>query len=193
MTKSRNIRRTAVRAATSGLAALSFALISAPAAHAGPSEDECAIWLCMPVGFSVPGCGDAFSAMKDRLKDLDPPLPSLSACTNGRNSGSFETGYEKFEPCQSGFIARDIYYGDDDNLVSRVVYGQNVPDARMCVRPGCDMDDFREDYRRTNRSLNSRSCSGSYRATERAQPWWVEMEIDGQPLEDGKRYYYHRR
>lgn len=43
------------------------------------SNDECAIWLCLPSGFPS-GCGGAKSAMKDRLKKFKPPLPSFGSC-----------------------------------------------------------------------------------------------------------------
>ena len=43
------------------------------------SQDECAIWLCLPAGFPS-GCGPAKSAMKHRLKKFKPPLPNIAAC-----------------------------------------------------------------------------------------------------------------
>ena len=43
------------------------------------SQDECAIWLCLPSGFPS-GCGAAKSAMKHRLKHGRSPLPNLASC-----------------------------------------------------------------------------------------------------------------
>ena len=43
------------------------------------SQDECAIWLCVPTGFPS-GCSSAKSAMIDRIKHFKSPLPSLSSC-----------------------------------------------------------------------------------------------------------------
>ena len=45
------------------------------------SEDECAIWICLPGGFPET-CGAAASAMKDRIKDGKSPLPPFSACSH---------------------------------------------------------------------------------------------------------------
>lgn len=45
------------------------------------SEDECAIWICLPGGFPAT-CEAAASAMKDRIKDGKSPLPSFSACSH---------------------------------------------------------------------------------------------------------------
>lgn len=60
------------------VAALLGGLLTASPALAA-SDDECAIWLCLPGGFPS-GCGAAKSAMKDRLKDFKPPLPPFQSC-----------------------------------------------------------------------------------------------------------------
>ncbi len=43
------------------------------------SEAECAIWLCLPTGFTT-GCGEAKSAFKKRLRKLKSPLPNFASC-----------------------------------------------------------------------------------------------------------------
>lgn len=48
------------------------------AAHAA-SNDECAIWLCLPTGFPS-GCGGAKKAFLNRIKKRKSPLPSFSSC-----------------------------------------------------------------------------------------------------------------
>ena len=53
-------------------------LLPAQPTHAA-SDDECAIWLCLPTGFPS-GCGDAKKAFKDRIKHFKPPLPSFTSC-----------------------------------------------------------------------------------------------------------------
>ncbi|WP_045395016.1 hypothetical protein [Vibrio rotiferianus] len=65
---------------------LLFALIlgTLPAITASPftyaaSDNECAIWLCLPSGFPS-GCGDARRAFKKRIKKFKSPLPSFSSC-----------------------------------------------------------------------------------------------------------------
>ncbi|EJE4183734.1 conjugal transfer protein TraL [Vibrio parahaemolyticus] len=43
------------------------------------SQNECAIWLCLPAGFPS-GCGAARSAFRDRIRDFKPPLPNFLSC-----------------------------------------------------------------------------------------------------------------
>ncbi|UJF17244.1 conjugal transfer protein [Vibrio sp. SS-MA-C1-2] len=45
------------------------------------SSDDCAIWLCLPMGFPS-GCGDAKKAFKKRIKKLKPPLPNFFSCVS---------------------------------------------------------------------------------------------------------------
>lgn len=61
------------------------AMVSAPAQAA--SQDECAIWLCLPGGFPT-GCAAAHAAMVSRLKDFKPPLPAFSSCSVTPPGGS---------------------------------------------------------------------------------------------------------
>ena len=55
--------------------------IAIPEASRAASQDECAIWLCLPFGFAVPGCDKAFSAMIDRLQEFRNPVPSFGSCS----------------------------------------------------------------------------------------------------------------
>lgn len=43
------------------------------------SEDDCAIWLCLPTGFPD-GCGKAKKAFLHRIKKFRPPLPNIASC-----------------------------------------------------------------------------------------------------------------
>lgn len=52
-------------------------LIPAPPIYA--NDADCAIWLCLPVGFPS-GCGDAKQAFINRIKSFKSPLPSLTSC-----------------------------------------------------------------------------------------------------------------
>lgn len=65
--------------AATALITASFGGYMAPPPVSAASQDECAIWICLPGGFPS-GCGSAKSAMKDRLKDGKSPLPSFSSC-----------------------------------------------------------------------------------------------------------------
>ena len=49
------------------------------------SEDECAIWLCLPTGFPD-GCSSAKSAFIKRVKKLKPPLPDFFSCMVTNNN-----------------------------------------------------------------------------------------------------------
>lgn len=54
------------------------------------SEDECSIWLCLPMGFPS-GCGDAKKAFKNRIKKFKPPLPHFGSCTKGSPESDMTT------------------------------------------------------------------------------------------------------
>lgn len=82
----------------------------APSAARATSEDDCAIWLCLPAGFTV-GCGAAYKAFLYRISHRKPPLPNLSSCVSGPDhkkiSGHYQLGYERYEPCQEGYVLRE--------------------------------------------------------------------------------------
>lgn len=75
------------------------AAFSLPAQAA--SEEECSIWICAPAGFpGAAGCAAALAAMIDRIKDLDPPLPPFSSCSqdNSDQGNSYQHGRAAFIP-----------------------------------------------------------------------------------------------
>lgn len=99
--------RTLARSVT--MAALASTMLALPqTASADPDGAECGIWLCLPVGFAFPECGESFEAMLDRLARLKPPLPMLNSCMVDvpdapRSQGNF-THIESNEPyCQEGY------------------------------------------------------------------------------------------
>ncbi|MDA0385575.1 conjugal transfer protein TraL [Vibrio owensii] len=61
-------------------AALSAAFLLPTTSTYAASENECAIWLCLPAAFAVDGCGAAKDAFIDRIKHFKPPLPSFTSC-----------------------------------------------------------------------------------------------------------------
>lgn len=65
-----------------------------PYAHA-TSENECAIWLCLPSGFAD-GCSGAHSAFKKRLLKGKSPLPNWSSCSEDNNKAAPYTFDRKF-------------------------------------------------------------------------------------------------
>lgn len=66
-------------------------IIVGPAPVRAASEDECAIWLCLPVGFVFPECNSARIAMYERLFEFKGPVPSFGSCEapNSTNPNSY--------------------------------------------------------------------------------------------------------
>lgn len=58
-----------------------------PSQAIAASQDECAIWICLPGGFPS-GCGAAKSALKDRIMHRKSPLPNFSSCAVNPPNGS---------------------------------------------------------------------------------------------------------
>jgi len=78
------------------------------------SQDECAIWICLPGGFPS-GCGAAHSAMIDRIKDGKPPLPGFGSCAVNPPKGSgshmtFDWGIAAYIPSHQECV--QWYWGD---------------------------------------------------------------------------------
>jgi len=68
------------------------------------SEDECAIWLCLPVGFAFSECTAAYGAMLDRIFSFPPkpPLPLFGSCSvDSPNGGSFTHEVSDYAPCRA--------------------------------------------------------------------------------------------
>lgn len=101
---------------------LSVSLFAAPEARAA-SEDECAIWLCLPNGFGE-GCGAAKSAFKSRIKHHKSPLPAWHECAIDDGSGNDEAPYsytERFE----------TWYNNGDQVYSK--NGKNCPSSGQII------------------------------------------------------------
>src|SRR5690606_26010197 len=83
------------------LAALfTFSGLAFPTASYAVSQNECAIWICLPGGFPS-GCSGAYSAMIDRIKDEKSPLPSFGSCAvsvPGSSEMSYQQGYAAYIP-----------------------------------------------------------------------------------------------
>lgn len=130
------------------------------------SQDACAIWICLPGGFPS-GCGGAYSEFKKRIKKGRDPLPKLSSCTTGPNGekvdGHYQLGYERFEPCDEGYVLREKQQG------YRNTQG-------LCYRTGCAPQQYQENDRCEN-----------YQALIRPKPHYVKMWVDGEYL---GQYFY---
>jgi hypothetical protein len=79
--------------AVGAVVALGVAGTLAPGSAKAASQDECAIWICLPGGFPS-GCGGAKSALKKRIKKFKPPLPAFSSCVVSSGSNSSQMSYD---------------------------------------------------------------------------------------------------
>ncbi len=87
---------------------LAVSLPAPPAVAA--SQDECAIWLCLPTGF-LAGCSDAKKAFERRILKGKSPLPAWGSCAVTYASTpefTFAVGYETYEPCRDGFLLQSV-------------------------------------------------------------------------------------
>ncbi len=174
-------------AMATGLMIASLGLAQNADAQQSRKERACAIWLCLPVGFSASGCGGARKEFLRRIRKGKSPLPSFSSCSVGsKSAGSYQTGYESHEACPTGFetVDRCDYSRDDfgffgSNCRPWGRYGgefRGGVDRRLCV----------------DRSQCSWDTDGGYRcytieAPRKKEPYWIEYSFDGQPT---KRYYF---
>lgn len=100
------------------------------------SQDECAIWLCLPGGFPS-GCGAAHSAMVDRVKDFKPPLPPFPSCvvnpSDGTGSSSTMTsthGVAAYIPAHRECVG-NAYDPDRVGGATNCARYRNVPEQRV--------------------------------------------------------------
>ncbi len=130
------------------------------------SQNDCAIWLCLPAGFPS-GCSGAHSAFKTRLKHGRPLLPNLLSCTSGPNgervSGRYETGREEYEPCAENYV-----------LKRKSWMYQN---EAICVVRDC----FSQSY-----DAAKNYCDG-YEAVMRPKPNYIKLWVSGDYL--GQFFY----
>lgn len=113
---------------------LSFAALFSNAAHA-ESQDDCAIWLCLPAGFPG-GCGGAYSAFKDRIKHFRPPLPDFASCsvqspdsikmTYTLTSSAFVPEHQECSEWRS--------WGDSDHCVAYKTVPAHYVDGTACQK-----------------------------------------------------------
>lgn len=131
-------------------------LFSAANAKAS-TEADCAIWLCLPAGFTT-GCSAAYGAFMERIKRGRAPLPELSSCTTGPRreqvTGNYQLGHEIFEVCNEGYVLKESR--ENNFLISK------------CVLAQCALGRF-EDW-------GALACP-SYDAVRRSKPSYVKMWV----------------
>ncbi|WP_229625233.1 conjugal transfer protein TraL [Vibrio parahaemolyticus] len=141
----------------------------APTPAQAASQDECAIWICLPGGFPS-GCGAAKSALKKRIKKFKPPLPAFSSCMVSSGSNSSQMSYNhNFAALIAEQRICKRWGGRDDN---RCVGGWEVIPQHYQKGTRCRRD--RDGYR------SPRGCI----ATKR----YVDVYVDGQAA--GPTYYW---
>lgn len=168
---------------TTAAALASIALTTASvttSAEAGTREDACAIWLCLPTGFAVEGCGRAKTAWLRRLARAQSPLPSWGSCSvNPGSTGSYETGREPYQQCRAGYVRAEDWLIDERDRFQRpedVLRGRGET-GPLCVDPTvCAPYD-----------VEGGRCTAAYVPRVNDTPEWIEMTIDGQNI---GRFYY---
>jgi hypothetical protein len=150
-----------------------FAFFLATVDSYASSEDECAIWICIPGGFPS-GCGSAKSAMKDRIKDRKSPLPSFSSCAVNPPSGSGSHMSSKY-----GYAARIGAHTVCEEWGTR---GRG-DDERYCIESRSVAAHYRKGVRcRTNKDGGPipKHCTGTFH--------WAEVFVEGELT--GPTYYF---
>ena len=98
------------------------------------SQDECAIWICLPGGFPS-GCAAAHSAMVKRAHKLKPPLPPFSGCAEDGNF-SATTAVSAYIPAHKECLNQGITLDGIDCMEWEDVGESWVPGS-FCA-PGLD-------------------------------------------------------
>lgn len=125
------------------------------------SQDDCAIWLCLPTGFPS-GCSKAKRAFVKRIKKFKPPLPNIVSCLVSSSDIPPEIS-NSFKP-------------------SEMTYKEGIA-AKM--GGGTYIDGVRCRYYRHDKDgpwvRSPEGCLATYH--------WIQTYMDGKPY--GKKYYYN--
>jgi len=201
----KHLKHSIYAAVTAGLM-ITGSSYSQNANAASRHENACAIWICLPVGFGVSGCGGARKEFLRRIRKGKSPLVSLSSCSGGNNNATYSTGFESHESCPTGYTQRDYcndgegsYNGSSCRTWGR--YGgefrggsdyRTCTDYSRCSYLGGGEDRFR------NNNISFRDGDERFRdgdencptvsAPTKDEPYWIEYSIDGG---EPQRYYFN--
>lgn len=140
-----------------------------PSSSYAASQDECAIWICLPGGFPS-GCSAAHKAMIKRIKDFKSPLPSFSSCAISGGSKMSHDYNVAALIAEHRVCTETVWEGGRDGS-ERCVKWKTIPSHYVKgVRCRVDRDGDR----------HPRHCIGTYR--------YVDVFIDGKPA--GDTYYW---
>lgn len=124
------------------------------------SEDECAIWLCLPGGFPS-GCGGAKSAMLKRVKKGKSPLPDFVSCAVNSGGSSMTYDYNVAAAIQEQKICKKTQWYGPNN--STCIEWETIP-AHYIKGKICTIN-----YQSGSR--NPQGCVATYR--------YVDVFVDG--------------
>lgn len=142
------------------------------------SQDECAIWLCLPTGFPS-GCGDAKKAFKKRIKHFKPPLPSLPSCMISPDQEN-ATGMPNESNLKS-LNGDAAYYFPYEQCVNWTYINQGKGDFRKV----CNKWETVPEKKVKNARCN---YSNAHQLPFCKQIMFVEVEINGKV--EGETYYF---
>ncbi|MDG4868601.1 conjugal transfer protein TraL (plasmid) [Guyparkeria sp. 1SP6A2] len=148
------------------IAATTTAMI--PTASAA-SQDECAIWICLPGSFAPSECSGPKKAMKDRIKDKKPPLPPFSSCAkedDRTGKMSYDYSFAAYVPTRQ--VCTDtFYYGDDNDCMNWKTVSSHWVKGTWC--------NYNE-----NGTSDPEGCTRTGR--------FIDVKVDGEKV--GNTYYW---
>lgn len=109
----------------------SFFIATAPLSVANAaSDDECAIWLCLPYGFGE-GCGSAHKAFLKRIEKRKSPLPDWNSCAIEDGSGDDRPPYSYKEEYETWYNNGTVYSrkGKSCPKSGQVIKNQSCPNG----------------------------------------------------------------
>lgn len=146
------------------------------------SDDECAIFLCLPQAFVPGACHGALTAMKKRVAQMKSALPSFSSCTVDAPDDLPLTGQGSRMESRDGLAAyipqhevcrRYSDAGDDVNHRHCVGGWETVPEQYIkgtwCIQRSDDVN-------------SPPRCTATYN--------WAEVYMDG--VQAGPTHYWRR-
>ncbi|ARR51947.1 conjugal transfer protein [Photobacterium damselae] len=125
------------------------------------SQDDCAIWLCLPTGFPS-GCSTAKRAFIKRIKKFKPPLPNIASCLLKSSEIPLEIR-DQYKPSNLEY---------KEGIAAKMPTGQYIDGVRCRVYRYSKDDPW---------IRNPDGCLATYH--------WVQTYMDGKAY--GKKYYYN--
>ena len=154
------------------------AQLTVPTPVRAASQDECAIWLCLPLGFAPSACSSAWRAFVKRVFRFrpKPPLPAFGSCAVEADGISYQQGYRRFNDCPAPYDVWDTVEAGRDGAYTLAIGhagSQHQITSRRCVRRSrCYWNYHGED--------SFLECPDQYAMPENPNPDYVTMFVEGQ-------------